>query len=363
MLRPLRYLPHGIAAACALIAACAALAAEPLVLQPVQLKALGIETAVAAEAAAGRGARLPARVSVPNAQLRVVSAPVEGLVESLAVAPGSTVRKGQEVARLASRAALELQRDALQADSQAALLKHSLSRDETLFREGLIPESRLQATRAAAAQAGAQAAERRQALGLAGAAAGTLGSALILTAPLDGVVLEQSVQTGQRVEPAAPIFRIARLSPLWLEIQAPLEVAAGLREGAPVRLADGALRGRLIAIGRAVDATSQTVLLRAEVGAGAERLRPGQVVDVELDAPAGGPRRLPAAAVVRHEGASLVFVQTGSDAHGTRFEPRPVKIVAEGGEGLGVDGVAATERVVVKGASGLKALLAGVGRE
>ncbi|HMZ77870.1 MAG TPA: efflux RND transporter periplasmic adaptor subunit, partial [Rhodocyclaceae bacterium] len=184
-----------------------------------------------------------------------------------------------------------------------------------------------------------------------------------VSAPLDGVVLEQSVQTGQRVEPAAPIFRIARLSPLWLEIQAPLEVAAGLREGAPVRLADGALRGRLIAIGRAVDATSQTVLLRAEVGAGAERLRPGQVVDVELDAPAGGPRRLPAAAVVRHEGASLVFVQTGSDTHGTRFEPRPVKIVAEGGEGLGVDGVAATERVVVKGASGLKALLAGVGRE
>jgi multidrug efflux pump subunit AcrA (membrane-fusion protein) len=130
-------------------------------------------------------------VLVPNEQMRIVAAPVGGMIEMLAVAPGSRVKRGQLVARLASPQALELQRDALQAGSQSALLQQSLKRDEQLFAEGLIAESRLQATRAAAAQAGAQASERRQGLALAGIAPGKLGGPLALLAPIDGVVLDQ----------------------------------------------------------------------------------------------------------------------------------------------------------------------------
>jgi multidrug efflux pump subunit AcrA (membrane-fusion protein) len=122
-------------------------------------------------------------VLVPNEQMRIVAAPVGGMIEMLAVAPGSRVKRGQLVARLASPQALELQRDALQAGSQSALLQQSLKRDEQLFAEGLIAESRLQATRAAAAQAGAQASERRQGLALAGIAPGKLGGPLALLAP------------------------------------------------------------------------------------------------------------------------------------------------------------------------------------
>ncbi|HJV92761.1 MAG TPA: efflux RND transporter periplasmic adaptor subunit, partial [Azonexus sp.] len=174
-------------------------AAEPLLLQTAQLKALGIETAVAGASAANRSGTLPARVLVPNEQLRVVAAPVGGMVDMLAVAPGASVKRGQIVARLASPQALELQRDALQSGSQATLLQQSLKRDEQLFAEGLIAESRLQATRANAAQAAAQASQQRQGLALAGAAPGKLGGSLALTAAIDGIVLEQGVQLGQRV--------------------------------------------------------------------------------------------------------------------------------------------------------------------
>jgi multidrug efflux pump subunit AcrA (membrane-fusion protein) len=40
-------------------------------------------------------------------------------------------------------------------------------------------------------------------------------------------VLEQQVSVGQRVEQSAPLYRIARLDPLSVDIQAPLAVAAG----------------------------------------------------------------------------------------------------------------------------------------
>src|SRR5512145_716248 len=105
----------------ALLAGNLACAAEPMLLQPAQIKALGIETAVVGEDGPGKTGTLPGRVLVPNEQMRVVAAPVGGMVEMLAVAPGSTVKRGQVVAHLASPQALELQRDALQSGSQAAL--------------------------------------------------------------------------------------------------------------------------------------------------------------------------------------------------------------------------------------------------
>ena len=339
-------------------------AGEPLLLQASQMRALGIETELVGQAGQSRQGVYPARVLVPNEQMRVIAAPVAGMLEMLAVAPGTSVKKGQILARLASPQALELQRDALQAGSQSALLQQSLKRDQQLFAEGLIAESRLQATRAAASQAAAQASERQQGLALAGIAPGKLGASLALTAPIDGVVLEQGGQLGQRVEAATLIYRIARLTPLWLEIQVPLPVAATLREGMAIKLAERDISGRLIAIGRAVDPASQTVLLRAEVDKGAGALHAGQVLEGEIASPAGQhQQRLPAAALVRHDGKTWAFVQTAGDDQGARFAARPVQVVSQGGDSVLVDGVQAGERVAVRGVSGLKAMLTGVGSE
>lgn len=334
-----------------------------LTLLAAQVKALGIETVVSGQTAAGRPGSYPAQVRVPNEQMRVVAAPVGGLVEMLAVAPGTAVKRGQVVAHLASPQALELQRDALQAGSQAGLMQQNMKRDEQLYAEGLIAESRLQASRAAAAQASAQASERRQGLALAGAVPGKLGGKLALTATIDGVVLEQGVQLGQRVETSAMIYRIAKLSPLWLEIQTPVDTAARLHEGSTIKVSNSEVVGKLVSIGRAVDAASQTVLLRAEVGKGAETLRPGQVIEVEIAAPPSQQQLLPASALARHQGGTITFVQTISDDKGSTFEARRVRIISQGGDSAIVDGIKPGEKIAIKGVSGLKAILTGVGKE
>ena len=75
-----------------------------------QGRALGIETAAVDGGSHGREVGLPARVAVPNDQLRVVSAPVAGLIETLDVAPGQSVKKGPPVARLSGPAIGEAQR-------------------------------------------------------------------------------------------------------------------------------------------------------------------------------------------------------------------------------------------------------------
>ncbi len=329
--------------------------ADLIELKPAQLHGLDIRslTLAAGGGMAQRG--LPAQVVVPNDQMRVVSAPLAGVVESLLVAPGMAVKKGQPLARLASPHALELQRDIHQTGAQAELARQSRQRDELLFKEGLIAESRVQASRAAALQADAAAHERRQALGLAGAAQ---GASLTLLSPLDGVVLEQTANLGQRVDGAAPLYRIGKLSPLWLEIQVPAELALMAREGQAV--AAGAARGKLISIGRAVSSGSQTVLLRALMKEGAESLRPGQALEARIDLPVTAGFSLPAGALARNAGRTVVFVQQGA---GNSFRAVNVKLLSQGSDSVQVDGLKAGDRVAVQGVSGLKAVWTGVGRE
>lgn len=335
-----------------------------IAVSPRQATALGIETVLVGAEAAGRQLALPARVAVPNDQLRVVSAPVAGLVEALELAPGQSVKKGQPVARLSGPAIGEVQREYLLAANEVALAQRSLARDEQLYAEGIIGRARLEATRAAAERAGLLANERRQALQMAGVSAGArLGGTLTLTAPIDGVVLEQSAAVGQRVEAAAVLYRIARLAPLWLEIQAPVDTAAGLREGAVVRVAGTAAQGRIIAIGRAVEAASQTVMVRARIDSGTETLRAGQSVEAQIELAVAEGLSLPSSALARQGEKTHVFVAVGQgDKSG--FEPREVRVLRQSGDAVLVTGALKPgERVAVRGVAALKASWMGIGQE
>jgi RND family efflux transporter MFP subunit len=356
-------LPRSLFALCLLLPALNGLAAgEPLHLQPAQIRSLGIETRVMGDNLEVRPSRLPARVVIPADQIRLVSAPVAGLIERLTVATGAWVKQGEVVANLSSPEALTLQRDAMEAQTQSLLLHQNLKRDIQLFSEGLIPESRLQATRAAAGQAEAHASEAHQHLAMAGMV-GRGGGPLALTAPIDGVVLATEATLGQRVEAAAVIYRIAQLRPLWLEIQAPMEIFLGLAEGTPVRVANSDIEGKVIAIGPNIDPTSQTRLLRALIDEGSEHLTPGQSVEVEITPAAAKHQGLPATAVIRQGGRTYAFVQIASDDQGARFEARPVHVIGQSGEGVLVEGLQKGERVVLRGVSGLKAMMTGAGGE
>lgn len=325
-----------------------------------QIEALGIRIQTVDGAQAASFARYPAQVVVPVARQRLVAAPLPGLVESLQVAVGDPVRAGQTLAVLRSAQASELQRDVAQATSQVDLARRSLERDEQLFAEGLIAQSRLDAARAQARQAQAQQIERRRALEQAGVSAGS--GQIVLRAPIAGVVLEQHAVLGQRVEQAAPLYRIATLDRLWVEMQAPATDAAALAPGRAVRVeaspAAGRdareIEGRVIALGQSVDAATQTVLVRAEVRASNGILRPGQTVVATVEMPGAGTVRLPAMAVVEEGGATVVFVQEAAGS----FVRVPVGVVHSADSVVTVSGIAAGAQVVVHGTAALKAVFA-----
>jgi multidrug efflux pump subunit AcrA (membrane-fusion protein) len=364
---------------CAALVGLPAHAAETaaLVLQPQQVASLGVRSEALAAQAGRTAVTYPARVVVPPAQQRVVSAPLGGLVEALGVAAGDAVRGGQLLARLRSPQAQELQRDVLQTASQFDLAQRALLRDELLHGEGLISTARLEATRAAREQAGLHFNERQRMLAHSGASA--MGSApgavvdpgatvnasfgsgageLALRSPIAGVVLEALVAVGQRVEPATALFRVADLSTLWLELQVPAADVGTLRPGDAVQFAEGRAPARLLTIAQAVDPATQTVLVRAELKAqasarAAPALRPGQVLEVRIEHSGPGLVQVPAAAVVQgNAGGAAVFVEQAPG----RYRLVAVTVRASAAGTSAVSGLAGGDRVVVAGTAALLAL-------
>jgi len=352
---------------CALCATLPAFA-QDIALTAAQAKSLGITTVAPEAQATGEIAGLAAEVMVPNNQLHVVSTPLPGLVESVLVAVNERVKRGQLLARMQSSALAEAQRGYLQAATQAQLARANLDRDEKLSAEGLIAESRLLSTKAYHIEATALLTERRHALKIAGMSdaaiaalltGNAISSSVTIAAPVDGVVIEQLAQAGQRLEAYTPIYRIARLDPLWLEIQVPLARAAGVREGARVRVPSVEATGKIISVGRSVTPESQTVMLRALISVNAAKLRPGQYVEAAVAAADTGATqwRIANAALARHDNRIVVFAKTA-----TGFRVVPLTMVEEGTKSSIVSGdLKEVTSVALGGIAGLKARLMGIG--
>lgn len=344
--------------------------AEEIVLNASQVQTLGIVSAPLPAKQQGELAGMPAQVVIPGNQLFTISTPLPAMVEQILVGVGDPVRKGQRLATLQSPDLAEAQRGLLQSSTQAQLAKENLARDEQLWKDGIISESRLRATQSQYREATAAFAERKQLLRLAGMSDADiahlqsdnmLSSQLAVTSPIDGVVLEKSANAGQRLDAAIPLFKVARLEPLALEIQVPLASTSGLKIGANVTVPAYNAKGKLTAIGRSLSGGNQTILLRALIKEGAANLRPGQFVEATLGTTGDAPNQwsIPNSALARIGSKAVIFIET---AKGYRSEA--VTVLHEGAGNSVVSGrLRGDEKIAVRGVSALKASLMGIGGE
>lgn len=105
---PLRSVVPALLGALLVVTSARAQDARFVPLTPAQAQALGIQSQRVGAGGKAAATGLPATVSIPNSQVRVIAAPLAGIVESLETAPGLNVSKGQVLVRLSSPQALSL---------------------------------------------------------------------------------------------------------------------------------------------------------------------------------------------------------------------------------------------------------------
>lgn len=339
----------------ALLGAAPAFAADILPLSAAQKKNLGIVTVVAATQDASPALAYTARVTLPPASVRVAAAAGAGLVTQLHVQAGDTVKRGAPLVTLSMTGLAEAQNALTQARLRAQLAASNAARDEKLFSEGLIAESRLRATRSEALSAHASLAAAQTALSMMGAGKVT-GSSITLTAPIAGVVTESVAEPGQRVDAGMALVKVADLSNLALEIPLSTIQARQVAVGQSVTVAGSKASGRVIALLPQLNA-SQSVLARASLVDPDKLLRPGQSVQVALAGTSVSQGKqtaqtliVPAAALVWQASLPYVFVETAQG-----FAPTPVQLIRQNASQAEVTGLATGSRVAAKGVAALKA--------
>jgi cobalt-zinc-cadmium efflux system membrane fusion protein len=312
----------------------------------------------------------PAKVVIPPAQEYIVSTSQAGVVEKLNAAVGDKVAKGQVLAQLNSPDLLTLQREYLKADSAMQLASAIYQRDKKLLQEGVIADRRWQETSSEYHSAVSEADEHRQLLEIAGMTDSEvekfrkthrLTRQLNIRAPIAGVIMERLAVVGTHIDIMEPLFRIANLDELWLEIAIPQERVGDIKIGDRVLIDNSDASAKITLLGQSVNPENQSILARATIQKhNLESLREGQRLNTRIiQSSDKAAFKIPNTAIAQNEGKAFIFVRTAQG-----FVVTPVTVVGkQDAESIISGEITGNEEIAVQGAVALKANWLGLGSD
>ncbi len=316
-----------------------------------QLERMGVKTAAAKIASGVPLGTMPATVTLPPEARVAVTAPFPGAIRQVFVIAGQSVSRGQPLATMVSRDALQVGSTLTRARAQLGLARANASRTQQLVRAGVIAGARAQEANAALRQAEADVSENARILNISGARG---DGSITLRAPIRGRVSSVAVQTGGPVDGMAAPFVIDASNSYQLDIQLPERLAGLVKPGMTVTL-PGNASGRVLSVGSAIDPDTRSVLAKASISA-SPGLIAGKTIMVSIEAGAG--QRViavPTSAITRAEGNDVVFVKAPKG-----FVQRAVVVGGSaGGETVIAHGLAAGEEVAISGLTEIKMALGG----
>lgn len=287
--------------------------------------------------------RLLGRLDYDETTVRTISPWTDGRIDRLFVrSEGAEVKRGQAVAALYSREAYAAQKELIGARRQVERLKDALP-----------------VSRRAAAEALDAAETRLQLLGVSPKSINRASRHVSVVAPYGGTVIEQVAREGAHVESGQPIFRIADLDRLWVQLDAYEGDLPRIKVGLPVELEvaslpDQTFEGRVDFIDPVVSTTTRTARVRVVVDNRERNLRAGMFADAVIRTEDGTeqapPLVIPDSAPLFTGKRSLVYVEVPKSSEPT-YEAREVSLGARVGHHYPVlSGLREGERVVMQGA-------------
>lgn len=309
---------------------------------------------VARRGTPGSGVQMLGRVEYDETSLATVSAWIAGRIDRLHVeVTGQRVRRGQVLATLYSPDVYAAHQDLIAARRQI---------------ERLAGASELARSSAEAASEAAR--QRLRLLGIPEAELDRMARAsapsrsVAIRSPSAGTIVERMATEGAYVQTGAPLYRVADLARVWVQLDAYERDLARVGVGQIVELGVEALpgrrfEGRVAFVDPVVDRQRRTARVRVEADNEAGELRPGMfaraVVRAAESEGAEAPLVVPASAPLFTGRRALVYVEV-PDAERPTYEARTVRLGPRAGDAYPViAGLREGERVVTHGAFALDA--------
>jgi cobalt-zinc-cadmium efflux system membrane fusion protein len=308
----------------------------------------------------------PGLVKADETRLVDVGSLVPGRVIEVNVVVGARVIPGQIMARVDSTELGLAQSDYLKAQARLSVAERALDRAQQLLEAKVIGTGEYQRREGETLVARAEhraAADRLMLLGMTQPEMGLLAreqrinSKAAIRSPLEGTVIKRNVTMGEVIDPKTVLFVVADLRRIWVLADVHEKDIPLVQLGLPVEIQvapypDQTFRGVVVHIGEVIEPATRTVKVRTEVPNPDGRLKPEMFATIGIETTAQElVLTIPAAAVQRDKGYTIVFVQAAPD----KFEPRKVMVgVAADGRVPVLQGLKEGERIVTKGAFTLK---------
>ncbi len=325
------------------------LAPNQVTLSDAAKKLASIRTTKAVTGRASSELRLLGKIEYDERRVSHVTSWIAGRINRLSVsAIGTKIRAGQHVASVYSPDVYAAQRDLMAARRQRKALK------------GALPVARR------AAKSTYESAKTR--LSLLGFGSKSIAKmsrekkprrSVGISATQGGTVIEQMVQSGDFVNVGQPLFKVASLKDVWVQLDAYASDLPSIRVGQKVQLSvaslpDQVFEGQVAFIDPVVDRNTRTARVRVEVDNKDKKLRPGLFAEAVLladsDGPTIGPVMIPKSAPLFTGERAVVFIVLKGKKRPT-YEAREVQLGPESGDRYPVlEGLNPGEEVVTYGA-------------
>jgi len=300
---------------------------------------IGIETAGPATL---RGVlELPGEVAL-NADKAVHILPrVSGIVSAVRKNQGDAVRRGDIIAVIESRGLAEAKREFIDTAHDLEFERKAFEREERLWKRRISSEASYLTQERLFHETGLKHRSARQQLESLGMTDTTLQALLDephsaltryeLRAPIDGVIIEKTIATGQAVAADQDLFTIADLSSVWVNVAVYAKDLGAVRVGQKVVVTSQALgdeaQGRISYLGSLVGGESRSAVARIVLQDPARKWRPGlfvtaAVVYEEVKVPVAVKRD----GLQKFRDWDVVFVKVGN-----LFEARPLELGRQDG--------------------------------
>lgn len=261
---------------------------------------------------------------------------ISGMVKEAHKNIGDTVEKDEIIAVLESREMADSKANYLAAVERAKLAQALYDREARLYRKKITPEQDVLNASSAYEEAKIQvelAKQKLYAFGLKQLDVETLKNPDLryyeIRSPINGVVVNRDLSKGEYIDTTTPIYEIADLNPVWVEIGIYSKDLDKVKPGQVVQVSSPteniSSSAKLVFISPIIEEDTINAKAVAELSNEEKIWHPGTFVKAHISiGKAFAPVVIPKAAVQQIDNESVVFIRT-SDG----FEKRPVKLGQE----------------------------------
>ncbi|MBD0679921.1 efflux RND transporter periplasmic adaptor subunit [Pseudomonas sp. PSB11] len=289
-----------------------------LTLSNEQITAAGIQLIEAGAQSINLGLPFPGEVRFDEDRTAHVVPRVPGVVESVSVNLGQSVKKGQLLAVISSQQISDQRSEQAAAQRRLALARTTYEREKQLWESKISAEQDFLQARQALQESEIALNNAQQKISvLSGSMVATGGNRYELRAPFDGVVVEKHLTPGEVVDVTSNAFILSDLSRVWVTFGVSPKDLTKVQVGKPVTVSAPELNAEVVGnvayVGSLLGEQTRTATVRVTLENPQGAWRPGLFVNALVATDSREARvAVPETAIQTVEDKPTVFVRTDS---------------------------------------------------